>query len=153
MQRALREHVLKASFYKQRLAGLDILVLASVASSLAVSESCSGPRLPLHWDNIWMSSSLVMWLAPPWKSPLWSLLFSWKGCLDMISLPAGLKSRRTFFGSWCETNPARTYLEPQVTDLGLFLLKEHRAERLGPMAFEQYTIGELWVQQLIEISR
>lgn len=33
------------------------------------------------------------------------------------------------------------YLGPQVTDLCLFLLKEHRAGRLGPTAFEWYTIA------------
>lgn len=47
MQHALHKHVLKAGFCKQRLAGLDIPVLAGTAMSLTGPECGSGPWPPL----------------------------------------------------------------------------------------------------------
>lgn len=98
MQHALHEHVLKADFYKQRLAVLDIPVLVGTAMSPTGPECGSGPCPPLQGTtpNVLIFSYLA---GAFMKNPLWSLLFSRTGYLDRISLLADFKSRGTFLAA------------------------------------------------------
>ena len=65
------------------------------------SEPWSAWEWPRTLATCWTSECphlyLFGWHFHENKNPFWFLLFSWTGCLDVISLLADFKSRRTFW--------------------------------------------------------
>lgn len=122
MQFALHKHVLKKGFYKQTLAVLGIPVRASNA------WSCWGAWLPLHWDNIGMSSLLVTWLAPSWKEVFMVSAFLTEWLFGHDLLTGWLQVTENFFGSWCETFWSDMFGASNHRPVFIFIEKEQTRE-------------------------